>query len=92
MTPQLNLHTTALLFVLFSMFTGRCITARPKSLLTVGALRLRAGVGVGEILPTPAPTPTPGKTVDSDRLQLRSRLRLRSPGQNLLSRYVLLES
>ena len=36
MTLQLNLHTTALLFVLFSMFTRRCIAVRPKSLSVDG--------------------------------------------------------
>ena len=37
-------------------------------LLTVGILRLQAGVGVGKILPTLALIPTPGRMVDSGRL------------------------
>ena len=36
MTLQLNIHTTGLLFVLFSMFSGRCITVRSKSLSVDG--------------------------------------------------------
>ena len=36
MTLQLNLHTTALLVVLFSMLKGRCIYDRPKSLFVDG--------------------------------------------------------
>ena len=67
MMLQFHLHATALLFILFSMFMGRCITVWPKSLSVNGW--------------HPA-TLTPGKTVDSDRLQLWPPLWLHSPGRH----------